>query len=57
MTDPIPQADEADLAEQARPVEEEIDEYGSVSGEYEDAQAEDADGGVERQPAASGFEE
>jgi len=57
MTDPIPQADEADLAEQARPVEEEIDQYGSVSGEYEDAQAEYADGGLERQPAASDFEE
>jgi hypothetical protein len=57
MTEPIPHADEADIAEQARSVDDGIDQYDSLSGEYGDGQQEDADGGLEGQLAASDFDD
>ena len=57
MIDPIPRADDADTAEQARSVDDGIDESSVLLGEFGDNVEADAGDVLEQQLAVSGDED
>lgn len=56
-SEPIPQADDADLAEQARPVDDDVDESDSLADDYGDAGESDTGTMDDQRPMGYGTEE